>query len=404
MQLGRSIYNHRGDVLLARSTPLDETFISGIIQRGYRVVYVMDGIADDVEPLGLVSQRLRSATLGNLDSMFKLMAEATQPVRDEAAVDGAHVLHELPTKLGGAVERQIKRLEADVEQLLDEVFDAQIFEGVAALKSHDNYTFERSVDVAVYGVMLGRKLAVEHEYLKDLALGCLLHDMGKIHVDDRILNKPGKLSPAEFRQVMRHTVLGFQLVRQMPISSPRPAHVALQHHEHQSGQGYPNHLSGTNKLARTPRERFDPSRIILVAELAAVADVCSALSSDRPQRVALPPADVLKTLRELAGEHLNREAVEAFGSMVEVFPTGVHVRFRGGKYRGSYGVVVSCSPNAPNRPIVRVLFDAAGLPMPEGMEVDLRKLSDIDAELTSVPEGGVSIEEHARRLALARGA
>ena len=227
MQLERSIYNHRGDVLLARSTPLDETFISGIIQRGYRVVYVMDGIADDVEPLGLVSQRLRSATLGNLDSMFKLMAEATQPVRDEAAVDGAHVLHELPTKLGGAVERQIKRLEADVEQLLDEVFDAQIFEGVAALKSHDNYTFEHSVDVAVYGVMLGRKLALEYEYLKDLALGCLLHDMGKIHVDDRILNKPGKLSPAEFRQVMRHTVLGFQLVRQMPISSPRPAHVAL---------------------------------------------------------------------------------------------------------------------------------------------------------------------------------
>ncbi len=404
MQLGRSLYNHRGDVLLARATPLDQAFIDGVRQRGYRFVYVMDGIADDVEPLGLVSQRLRSKTLNNLDSMFKLMAEATQPLRDQAAVDGAHVLHELPTKLGGAVEKQIKRLESDVEQLLAEVFDAQIFQGVAALKSHDNYTFEHSIDVAVYGVMLGRKLALEYDYLKDLALGCLLHDIGKIHVDDRILNKPGKLSPAEFRQVMRHTVLGFQLVRQMPISSPRPAHVALQHHEHQDGQGYPNHLTGSNRLSRTPRERFDPARIILVAELAAVADVCSALSSDRPQRVALPPADVLKTLRSLSGSHLNREAVDAFGSMVEVFPVGVHVRFRGGKYGGCYGVVVSCSPGAPNRPLVRLLFDANGMPLPEDLEIDLRKLSDIDAELTSVPEAGVSIEEYARRLALSRTA
>src|SRR5215207_1675331 len=144
MQLGRSLYNHRGDVLLSRSTPLDSSFIQGIRQRGYRFVYVMDGVADEVEPADLVSQRLRSKTLNNLDSMFELMTEATKALRDEAAVDGAHVLHEVPVKLGGAIERQIKRLEADVDQLLAEVFDAQIFEGVAALKSHDNYTFEHS--------------------------------------------------------------------------------------------------------------------------------------------------------------------------------------------------------------------------------------------------------------------
>ena len=406
MQVGRSLYNQRGDVLLTSGTQLDEAFITSIRHRGYRFIYVMDGIADDVAPLGLISQRLRSATLRNLDAVFKAMLEATRPQREEAAEEGAHVLTEvlpISNSMTGAVERQIRRLEADSEHLLAEVFDAQIFEGVAALKSHDNYTFEHSVDVAFYGVMLGRKLALSSEYLKDLALGCLVHDIGKMYVDDQVLTKPGKLTPAEFKQVMRHTMLGFQLVRQMPIGSPRPAHVALQHHEHQSGRGYPNGLTGTNRLFRTPRERFDPSRIILLAELAAVADVCSALSSDRPQRAALPAADVLKQLRALSGEHLNREAVEAFGSMVEVFPVGVHVRFGGGKYRGSYGVVVSCTAGAPSRPIVRLLFDANGLPLPAGMEVDLRKLPD-DADLTAVPEAGVSVEEYARRLALARSA
>lgn len=403
MLLGRNLYNHRGDVLLARGSVLNDAFIASIRQRGYHFVYVMDGIADDVEPLGLISQRLRSTTVRNLDTIFELMAQATGPARDTAAEEGAHVIGEIPPKLTSAVERQIARLESDVEHLLDEAVEAHVLEGVASLKSHDNYTFEHSVDVAFYGVMLGRRLALDNEYLKDLALGCLLHDIGKMYVDERILSKPGRLTPSEFKQVMRHTVLGFQLVRQMPIGSPRPAHIALQHHEHQSGGGYPNGLTGTNRLSRTPRERFDSSRMMLLSELAAVADVCSALSSDRPNRASLPPVDVLNTLRSMAGDHLNREAVEAFVSMVEVFPVGVHVRFGGGKYRGSYGVVVACSPDAPNRPTVRLLFDARGIPIGEGVDVDLRKLAD-DADLTAVPEAGVSVEEYARRVSLARNA
>lgn len=399
MWLGRNLYNHRGDILLARGTQLNAPFIASIRQRGYHFAYIMDGVADDVEPVGLISQRLRSATVRNLDSVFELMSAATRPARDQAAEEGAHVLSEIPARLNTEVERQIKRLESDVEHLLDEVFDSQIFEGVAALKSHDNYTFEHSVDVAFYGVMLGRKLALDNEYLKDLALGCLLHDIGKMYVDERVLSKPGKLNAREFKQVMRHSVLGFELVRQMPISSPRPAHIALQHHEQQSGNGYPNGLIGNNRLFRTPRERFDSSRMMLLAELAAVADVCSALSSDRPHRPALLVAEVLTVLRQMAGNHLNSQAVEAFVSMVQVFPVGVHVRFGGGKYAGDYGVVVACTAGAASRPIVRLLFDANGLPVPEDAEVDLRKLSG-DAELTAVPEACVSVEEHARRLAL----
>lgn len=403
MRLGRNLYNPRGDVLLSRGTNLDDPFIASIRQRGYHFVYILDGIADDVEPLGLISQRLRSKTVANLNSMFELITKSSQPVRDEAAEDGAHVLTEIPPKLASTVERQIARLQSDVEHLIDESFEAQILQGVAALKSHDNYTFEHSVDVAFYGVMLGRRLALDSQDLKDLALGCLLHDIGKMYIDERILTKPGKLSPLEFRQVTRHTVLGFQVIRQMPIANPRPAHIALQHHEHQDGSGYPNGLSGNNKLARTPRERFDSTRMMLLSELVAVADVCSALSSDRPHRASQQPREVLEVLRSMAGHHLNREAVDAFASLVEVFPVGVHVRFGATKYRGCYGVVVECHATAPNRPTVRLLFDAHGAPIPEGVEVDLRTFT-YDAELTSLPEAGVSVEEYARRLSLSNAA
>jgi putative nucleotidyltransferase with HDIG domain len=403
MQLGRNLYNHRGDVLLSRGTQLDAGFIGAVRQRGYHFVYVLDGIADDVEPLGLITQRLRSKTVANLNSMFELITQSTRPVRDQAAEEGAHVLAEIPPKITNAVERQIARLQSDVEHLIDETFEAQILQGVAALKSHDNYTFEHSVDVAFYGVMLGRRLALDSQEIKDLALGCLLHDIGKMYIDERILTKPGKLTPAEFRQVTRHTVLGFQIIRQMPIATPRPAHIALQHHEHQDGGGYPNGLTGTNRLARTPRERFDSSRMMLLSELTAVADVCSALSSDRPHRAAYPASEVLEVLRTMAGHHLNHQAVEAFGSLVQVFPIGVHVRFGSGKYAGCYGVVVECHVDAQNRPTVRLLFDHTGAPIPEGIEVDLRKVVS-DPDLTSLPEAGVSVEEYARRLALASAA
>src|SRR5260370_30912622 len=118
MQLARSLYNHRGDVLLARATTLNVSFINSIRQRGYHFVYIMDGIADDVEPLGLISQQVRSATVRNLDSMFALVGDVTRPILEEAAEKGAHVLRDVPPKLTSAVERQIKRLANDVQQLL----------------------------------------------------------------------------------------------------------------------------------------------------------------------------------------------------------------------------------------------------------------------------------------------
>jgi hypothetical protein len=108
----------------------------------------------------------------------------------------------------------------------------------------------------------------------------------------------------------------------------------------------------------------------------------------------------MRTLRRMAGAHLNAEAVAAFVSMVERFPVGVHVRFDGGSYDGAYGVVLACRSTAPNRPLVRLLFDAQGKPVPEGVEIDMRKVSD-DTRLTAIPEAGVSLDEYARRLARA---
>ena len=399
VRLAKALHTARGDTLLARGVELTSEYVQRIRERGFQYVYVLDGIADDVEPLGLISDQLRTATVRNIQLMYDLMAEASQGVRDQVAADGAHVLREIPLEISPAVARHLNELDRDVEGLLDETMDTTTLAGIASLKSHDNYTFEHSVDVAYYGVILGRRLSLDRGYLKDLALGCLLHDVGKMYVDERILNKPGKLDPHEFEAIKQHTLLGFQMIRQLPISSPRPAHVALQHHERQDGRGYPHGLFGTNKIFRTDRERFDSRRINLLAELGAVADVCSALASDRPYRPALAVPDVLREMRAFSGHHLNQEALQAFLSLAPTFAVGTHVRVVGGHFDGCYGVVTRTSV-VRDRPHVRLLVDRWGRSLGEGAEIKLA-WQPSSVELVAVPESGLSIEEYARTQALA---
>jgi putative nucleotidyltransferase with HDIG domain len=398
MRLGKTLYGTHGEVLLTRGSELGPEYVAALRERGFHAVYVQDGIADDVEPIGIISERLRVANVRNVQTLYELMAEATQGVRDQVAKEGAHVLPEVPLDIGEGIARQLQQLDRDAEDLLGEGLETKTLAGIASLKSHDNYTFEHSVDVAFYGVVLGRRLALERAYLKDLAVGCLLHDIGKMYIDDRILTKPGKLTAKEFEQIKQHTVLGFQMLRQMPFESPRPPQVALQHHEHQDGSGYPSKLFGTNQIYRTPPERFSPRRITLLAELGAVADVCSALSSDRPYRAALPTPEVVRLLREMSGKHLNKEAVDAFIGMVELFPIGVAVRVSGGKYDRCLGVVVASSPRKRDRPVVRLLFGRDAKPLGEGVVLKLQDQPDT-VGLHTLPEIGGSLVEQAFGLA-----
>jgi hypothetical protein len=157
-------------------------------------------------------------------------------------------------------------------------------------------------------------------------------------------------------------------------------------------------LFGNNRISRSQQDRFNPRRIMLMAELTAVADVCSALSSDRTYRAALPPAEIVRIMREMSGDHLNSQAVEAFVGMVELFPAGLGVRIAGGKYNRCIGVVVAQSPKQRDRPVVRLLFDRAAKPLGEGMEIRMHEQPDY-VELHSIPETGASLVEQAFRLA-----
>jgi putative nucleotidyltransferase with HDIG domain len=279
----------------------------------------------------------------------------------------------------------LQSLYQDIERLMTEILETNTVGTLESLKSHNDYTFQHSVDVAVLGILLGKTAGLPREQLRELALGCLLHDIGKMYIDEAILDKPGKLTPEEFEEIKKHPLMGFEIVRRMPVFSILPAHVAYQHHERQDGDGYPRGLIGANRIARSLGERMDPKRMLLIAEIAAVADVYSALTSDRPYRPAMALDKVAKIMGEMAGPHLNKDVVMMLLRTIPSFPVGHWVEVTTGPYRGWRGVVTSISADALHLPTVRLMLDDLGERAIAPVELDLK--GNDGTGITGVPPG-----------------
>ena len=376
--LAKTIYDETGRPLLTAGTPLSASYVRALAKRGMTTVYVRDGLADDVVPNDLVSEQVRSTITGHVASTFTSIAMvAEERGGGPGGVDGmVDRLGNEPLELDDGGQKAVAELYSDIEHLINSVLESDSAAGLESLKTHSSYTFEHSVDVAVIGVLLGRRLAMPYERLRELALGCLMHDVGKTYIDQTILDKPGRLTPEEFATIQQHPYLGFELLRRMPFQSLLPAHVAYQHHEKQGGGGYPRGLIGDNTIGtRTTHERVGAGRMLLIAEIGAVADVYSALASDRPYRRAMPPDQVAATLSSMAGKHLNKEIVGWLRRLVPAYPVGTWLEVRaGGRWTGYRGVVTAVPFTSVDEPSIRLVLGPDGEELADPVELDTREI------------------------------
>lgn len=350
MVLARTIWGASGEVLLARGASLTTATIAALARREVRAVWVRDGISDDEDPADLISDPLRAAAARCVQDLLNAVGQSNSPTTVRAAV---------------------RRLERVAESLVEEVMSAPVVGELVALKTHDAYTLQHSVEVAVGCVLLGLHIGASRSSLRELALGGLLHDLGKVYVPAEILNKPGPLTAEEWELIRQHPTWGYEMVSRMDLDVVLPKHIAWQHHERQDGKGYPRGLRGNNRIHRDHSEMISGHRISLCAEMAQVADVYSALRSDRPYRPAMPPEEAARTMREMAGSHLNKEVVQTFFSTVPIFPPGITVRVYTGPFAGYVATVVRTRRGAPDRPTIRLLLDPQGNPC-HPTELDLR--------------------------------
>ena len=161
-------------------------------------------------------------------------------------------------------------------QKSDERFKQVLVDTIRAIsltvEKRDPYTAGHQNKVAQLSVAIGRELGMDHDQLEGLRLGAMIHDIGKIYVPAEILNRPGRLSKAEFEIIKSHSEVGYDIIKDVQFPWP-VAEMVIQHHERMDGSGYPRGLQG--------------EAIILEARILAVADVVEAITSHRPYRPAV---------------------------------------------------------------------------------------------------------------------
>lgn len=167
--------------------------------------------------------------------------------------------------------------------------------------TRDTYTGTHSQEVAELAEKLARALRLPDEAVEQVEAAARVHDLGKIAVPDRILLKPGKLTDEEWSVIKRHPVVGAELLQGLEIYGG-VVDIVRHEHEHWDGGGYPDGLAG--------------EKIPLGSRILAVADVWSALTTDRPYRRAHPPEEARRILREMAGTVLDPKLVDVFLTQV----------------------------------------------------------------------------------------
>ncbi len=213
---------------------------------------------------------------------------------------------------------------------------------LTAMRSYDNYTFTHMVNVSILTMGQARALGIDGRLLREFGLSAMMHDIGKVRTPKEILNKPEKLTAAEFAVMRRHSVDGAEILRrtpEMPILAPV---VAFEHHLRLDGSGYPE---GAQRAA-----------LNLGTMLCSIADVYDAMRSQRAYQGSLPTERVLAVLKHQDGRQFDPHLVRRFVQLLGIYPPGNLVKLS----TGEVAVVTKVHAPDPFRPRVRVLFGRDG--------------------------------------------
>jgi len=251
------------------------------------------------------------------------------------------------------------------------------------LDAFDNYLMSHSTNACYLALLLGMKLerylieerrfkpAREAKDLHMLGLGCLLHDIGKMHVPREILNKPGRLDDQEMAEMRRHTLYGYEMVRRSTPASA--AQVVLNHHQRWNGTGYPGRID-----ARTHEELAPLAgrQIPVFSRIVSVADVYDAATSQRCYSDAKLPVQVLDEMRGRCQGHFDPAVESAFYRTVPPFPIGQVVTLS----NGIEAAVIDFNPECPARPKVQCLRtpDREPFDHPAKEEIDLNLAPELE--------------------------
>jgi len=298
--LGRTIFSANGTVLLSAGVQLTVFMISTLKRLGVTVIYLDDPLYRDITQEEVLSDETKRMVVAQMSETFEALRSGK--------------------------EFSTRAISQTVDSMLDEVLRNQtVLVQLGDIRTADNAMFLHAMNVCMMASLIGLNMGLNMLQLKELAIGALLHDIGKV----------GAPEVQEGR--MHHAWRGFELLKMKREYSLLTAHVAFQHHEFVNGEGQPRKLSG--------------EEIHLYAKITAVANKYDNLIFGANGEPPVQPHVACDVLNALSGIELDHEVLVQFMKIVSVYPNGVSVRLS----NRQTGVVVRQHRGLPSRPVVRVI-------------------------------------------------
>lgn len=340
MVLAKAVYGDTGQTLLRADVEIKAQYIDYLKRVSVEYVYIRDSRIEDVNVEDPVSEETRH--------------EARQMVKNLVSDLQSTDREELSRKSLNIHDREIFDT---VNKIIDELLlNKDVVTQLIDFRTKDDYLFAHSINSTILATLVAIKMRYKYKELKWLALGTMFHDIGMAVLPDEIMNKSEALTKEEYEIVTEHPQYGYDIFKKFDIFDARAGAVILQHHERFQGQGYPRGMKG--------------DRIYPLAQIAAIADVYDALTSDRPHRPAFQPHQAIEMLMSWGEELFEINILRSFLSIVAAYPIGSHVMLS----NGDSGLVVANNPGFTLWPVVRLLYVGENLaPHPAPYDLDLSK-------------------------------
>ena len=329
MKIGRDIEYDFGGVLISKGTILDDIKINQLKKLNISSVAVYDEeqsqIKKNLKRIESINQDYRK-NKDEMKSMFK-------KVRNNNEIE----------------YKELKDLTYKVTTLGN---DKDMIDLLTRIREADEYTYSHLLNVGMLAYMFSKWLNLEEEESIKLTQAGLLHDMGKAHIPDEILNKPGDLTPEEYEEMKKHSSYGYYMTRKNENIPEEVSQGILTHHERFNGDGYPLKIKG--------------KKIPFFGRILAIVDTFDAITADRIYQPSSSPFKAIKLFHEETFGAFDYELVKIFVDKIPNYFVNEKVKLTDGRI----AEVVFINPRHPHKPIINVKGDYIDLYNNSNLEIE----------------------------------
>lgn len=328
--LARDIVSNKDSLLMTAGTIVKKEYIKHLRKLNIEYIYIEDEIGQGV----------------NLANSLELQIQ-------EQCQDA---VRDILLKYSYHNEAELEAIKSVAEEIINDIMkEPEIIFNLSSIRNKNISTYSHSINVCILSVILAFKLKLPKKKIKDIAIGCLLHDIGFVQIPPYYYSLTVEnCTQKELKEIKKHIIYGYTSVEKMEWLSQASKDIIISHHERMDGTGYPFHLKG--------------DRLKIGSKIAAVCDEFdSKVYGHMTQKMKVH--DVIDYIVSKAGVLFELNVVKAFVASVAAYPTGSLVLTN----QEEIGIVLRQNPQCPTRPIIRIVKYKDGSKPAEWIERDLTK-------------------------------